>query len=132
MRCVPAGGHGEAGDSGEDEAGGGDETELQQEDGGHRDEVGEAVVAECVAEGLGDRGDEVDVAAGERDDGAGAEDEHRADDGRRDDDGSADRAGGVLAFAGEDGDVLETAEGAEDHLAEEGEGDQVEFGELDG
>ena len=62
---VPAGGHGEAGDSGEDEAGGGDETELQEEDGDHGEEIGEAGVAEGVAEGLGDGGDEVDVAAGE-------------------------------------------------------------------
>ena len=65
-------------------------------------------------------------------DGAGADDEHRADDGRRDDDGPADGAGGVLAFAGEDGDVLEAAESAEEHLAEEGEGDQVELRELEG
>jgi len=129
---VPAGGHGEAGDSGEDEAGGADETKLQEQDGDHGDEIAEAAVAESIAQGLGDGGDEVDVATRESDDGAGAEDEHRADDGRGEDDGSADGVDGVLAFAGEDGDVLETAEGAEDHLAEEGERDHVELRELQG
>ena len=129
---IPAGGHGETGDSGEDEAGGGDEAELQEEDGGHGEEVGEAVVAEGVAKGLGDGSDVVDVSAGEGEDGAGAGDEHGADDGRGEDDGLADGAGGVFAFSGEDGDVFEAAESAEEHLSEEGEGDHAGLGELEG
>jgi hypothetical protein len=71
------------------------------------------------------------VAAGEGEDGAGAGDEHRADDGGGEDDGLADGTGGVFAFAGEDGDVLEAAESAEEHLAEESQGDHVGLGELD-
>jgi hypothetical protein len=41
-------------------------------------------------------------------------------------------AGRGFAFASEDGDVFETAESSEEHLAEEGEGDHVGCGELDG
>src|SRR5271154_989685 len=87
---VPAGGHGETGDAGEDEAGGGDEAELQEEDGHHGEEVRDTVVAEGVAEGLWDGGDVVDMAAGESDHGAGAGDEHRADGWRGEDDRLAD------------------------------------------
>ncbi len=64
--------------------------------------------------------------------GAGAEDEHGADDGRGDEHGLADGAGGGAAFAGEDGDVLEAALGSEDHLAEDGEREEIGAGELDG
>ena len=71
---VPTGGHGETGDAGEDEAGGGDETELHEQDRGHGEEVGEAGVAECVAQGLGDGGDVVDVSPREGEDRAGAGD----------------------------------------------------------
>jgi hypothetical protein len=43
----------------------------------------------------------------------------------------ADTAGGIFALAGEDGDVFEAAEGAKDHLAEEGEREHVELRELE-
>ena len=129
---IPACGHGETGDSGEDEAGGGDEAELQEQDGDHGEEIAEAGVAECVAEGLGDGRDVVDVSAGEGEDGAGSGDEHGADDGRGEDDRLADGARCIAAFAGEDGDVFEAAESAEEHLAEESEGDHIVLRELHG
>ena len=44
----------------------------------------------------------------------------------------ADGACGILALSGEDGDVLETAEGAEEHLAKEGERDHIGLRELQG
>ena len=46
---VPAGCHGEAGDSGEDVAGCSEETQLQEGYGGYGDDVSDAVVAEGEA-----------------------------------------------------------------------------------
>ena len=130
---VPAGGHGEASDSGEDVAGGSEEAQLQEGDGGYGDDVSDAVVAEGEAEGLGDGSDVVDVAgAGVGEDGAGAEDEHGADDGGGYPDGAADGGGGGVALAGEDGDVLDSGEGSDEHLAEEGERDEGAGWECDG
>ena len=51
----------QAGGSGEEVAGGADEAELEEGDGGHGEDAAEAAVAEGEAEGLGDGGDEVDV-----------------------------------------------------------------------
>ena len=129
---VPAGGHGETGDPGEDEAGGGDEAELDEQDGGHGEEIAEAGVAECVAEGLG-MGAMKSMWPREKARTELVPAMNMAQMmGEAKIDGLADGAGGVLAFAGEDGDVLEAAEGAEEHLAEEGEGDHVAAGGVGG
>jgi hypothetical protein len=130
-KVVPAGGHGEAGDAGKDKAGGGDETKLHEQDCGHGKQIGEAGVAEGVAQGLWDRRDVVDVSAGEGEDRAGAGDEHGADDGRGEDDRLADGTGSVPAFSGEDRDVFKAAQSAEEHLAEEGNGDHVSLWKLE-
>ena len=126
---------GRRGDAGEDEAGGAEDPELHEQNGGGGECARGAAVAECHAEGLGDGRGVVDGDAGvelvKSDDGAGSEDEHGADEGRGDPDGAADVALRGFGFAGEDGDVLEAGECAE-HLAHERDGDEVGVRQVHG
>jgi hypothetical protein len=62
---VPAGGHRQAGDSGEEIAGGAEDADLEEKNDDAGDEVAEGAGAEGQAEGLGDGGDVVDGDAGE-------------------------------------------------------------------
>ena len=63
--------------------------------------------------------DEVDwIVPDECENGAGAEDEHQCDDGRSDDDRAANVAGRRARFAGQDRDVLKSAQCADRELAE--------------
>ena len=95
--------------------------------------------ARTRAQGLGHGTDEVKVGkAGIGHDRARAEDEHERDNGRGDDDGPPDVFDWRARFAGQNGDVLETAQGAERHFAkdveaEEGDGrERPDDGVVDG
>ena len=81
------------------------------------------------AQHLGNRTNQIDlIGPHEEQDGGRAKDEHRGDDRRGDQNRPANRPHGVATFAGDDGDVLEAAEGAEAHLAEEIQIEQRERG----
>jgi hypothetical protein len=64
--------------------------------------------------------DKIDrIITDESQDGAGSENEHQRNHRRRDDDGTADVAPRGTGFAGEDGDVLESAKSADRELTED-------------
>ena len=140
-RLIPAGHHRQPGVAGKVDADKGDGTPNEHKDGDRGDERAGAEGARTRAEGLGHGTDEVKVVkAGISHDRAGAEDEHERDNGRGDDDGAPDVFDRRARFAGQNGDVLETAQGAERHFAkdveaEEGDGrerpdDRVVDGEF--
>ncbi len=91
------------------------------------------VSAHGGAHGLRDGANDVDgLPADKGQDDAGAENEHQRDDGGGDHDGLAHGARGAAAFARHDGDIFEAAQGADGHLAEDGEAEEVGFGPLPG
>ena len=141
QKVVPAGNHRQPGVAGKVDADKGDGTPNEHKDGDGGDERAGAEGARASAQGLGHGTDEVKVGkTGIGHDRARAEDEHESDNGRGDDDGAPDVFDWRARFAGQNGDVLETAQGAERHFAkdveaEEGDGrerpdDRVVDGEF--
>ena len=78
---VPARCQGKTRDPGENETGGGNQAELQQQDGNHGEEITQAGVTQGVAKGLRNRGDVVDAIVGKGQDRTSAKNEHGADHG---------------------------------------------------
>ena len=72
------------------------------------------------AQGLRHRSDKIDMfAAGEGENGTGAENEHQGNDRRGDEDGETDVASGRSSFAGKNGDVFKSAHRADGQLAKD-------------